>query len=348
MYIAKDGAWFWDDKFQDISVFRNGTVEQIIARSSSPWLELNGKLQLVKKQSLGKVARCEIDVVFPVMHGSYGEDGALMGLLEMSGVPYVGCNVPASAIAMDKVLAKQVAAANGIPTAKWISCNSFEVGHDAQSVIKRAGKLRYPLFVKPAHAGSSIGITKVITESELSNALEVAAHYDEKIIVEEAVENLIEVTLPIIGNSTPQPALLEQPLEHGADFFDFETKYMNGGKKQGGVKGAGKNGAQGYSKLPAELPAGLYQKAESIGISVYKAIGCTGIARIDMLIDEKTGEVYFNEINPMPGSLYAHNWREAGVSGIDLVKRLIGLAEDRYEQGMKIQTSFATNYLKQF
>lgn len=348
VYISKDGAWYWDEKFKDIATFRSGGVEQVMLKSSSPWLELSGTLQLVKQQSLGRLTKRQIDIVFPVMHGSYGEDGSLMGLLEMSGVPYVGCNVPASAIAMDKVLAKQVAVANGIATAKWLSFSNTEVNEDIDSIVERARELKYPLFVKPAHAGSSIGITKVSQESDLSDALEVAAHYDEKIIIEEAVHNLTEVTLPIIGNSNPQPALLEQPLEHEADFFDFETKYMNGGKKKGGAKGVNKTGAQGYSNLPADLPTDLYKKAEAVGMSVYKAVGCTGIARIDMLIDTKTNEVYFNEINPMPGSLYAHNWREAGVSGIDLVKKLINFAEERHEQVQKIQTSFATNYLKQF
>lgn len=349
VYISKNGAWYWDDRLKDISIYRSGYIERLMNKSTSPWLEFNGGLQLVKQQTLGRTVRRSIDVVFPVMHGSYGEDGSLMGLLEMAGVPYVGCGVPASALAMDKVLAKQVAASSSIATGKWVWFGAHTFATEPDRVRELIKPLSYPLFVKPAHAGSSIGITKVMDESELNDALEVAAHYDEKIIVEEAVQNLIEVTLPIMGNDTPVPALLEQPLTSDAKFFDFDTKYMNGGKKKGGkLTAKGKHGAQGYSTLPAKLPGNLYKKAEKLGLDVYQALGCTGIARVDMLIDSKTEEVYFNEVNPMPGSLYAHNWREAGVSGTELVKRLIMLAEERHVSKQRIQTSFATNYLKQF
>src|SRR3990167_1459505 len=141
--------------------------------------------------------------------------------------------------------------------------------------LNRIKDLKYPLFVKPAHLGSSIGISRVEKESELMNALEVAVHYDDKVIIEEAVPNLTEVTLPIMGNDELRPALLEEPLTKPEDFFDFETKYMQGGKKG---KNGGKAGAQGYSMVPADLPNDLYDKAESTGLAVYRAIGCTGIA----------------------------------------------------------------------
>lgn len=348
VYIAKNGAWYWDDKLKDVSLYRTGQIDQLMSKGNSPWLEFDGGLQLVKQQSLGRVRKQRIDIVFPVMHGSHGEDGSLMGLLEMAGVPYVGCDVPSSALAMDKVLAKQVAAANGIATGTWVSFTKQELQSDQQSVKARIGSLSYPLFVKPAHAGSSIGITKVANVSELDNALEVAAHYDTKIIVEEAVPNLIEVTLPIMGNSEPRPALLEQPLTDADTFFDFETKYMHGGKKKMPGKKGGKLGAHGYSNLPAKLPGDLYKQAETLGLNVYRALGCSGTARVDMLIDSKAEKVYFNEINPMPGSLYAHNWRAAGVSGTELVKQLLNLAEERYAEVEKVQTSFSTNFLKQF
>jgi D-alanine-D-alanine ligase len=348
VYISKNGAWYWDDKLKDISIYRSGDIDRLMNKSTSPCLELDGGLQLVKQQSLGRVRKTHIDIVFPVMHGSHGEDGSLMGLLEMAGVPYVGCDVPSSALAMDKVLAKQVASANGLPTGKWVWLTKNEFQSDPNGAKEKIKPLAYPLFVKPAHAGSSIGITKVEAESELNNALEVAAHYDSKIIVEEAVPNLIEVTLPIMGNATLTPALLEQPLINADSFFDFETKYMNGGKKKGQGKKSGKQGAHGYSNLPAKLPGDLYNKAESLGLDVYRALGCSGIARVDMLIDSKTETVYFNEVNPMPGSLYAHNWRAAGVSGTELVKKLIDLALERHIETEKIQTSFSTNYLKQF
>jgi D-alanine-D-alanine ligase len=262
----------------------------------------------------------------------------------MASVPYVGCPMPASAIAMDKVLAKQVTAAGGIKSTPWSWFYSSELARNQAGIMKSLKDLKYPLFVKPAHLGSSIGISRVETEKELANALEVAAHYDDKVIVEQGVSNLIEVTLPIMGNDHPQPALLEQPLTKPEDFFDFDTKYMQGGKK-----GKGKSsGSQGYSRIPADLPKELYKKAEQTGLDVYRALGCGGIARVDMLIDSKAGQVYFNEVNPLPGGLYAHNWAKAGISNVDLVQKLIDLAEERWNDRQKLTTSFNTNYLKQF
>jgi D-alanine-D-alanine ligase len=180
----------------------------------------------------------------------------------------------------------------------------------------------------------------------LRNALEVASHYDDKVIVEEAVQNLVEVTLPIMGNDRPQPALLEQPMTKPEDFFDFDTKYMQGGKKGKG-KGSAK-GAQGYSRIPAELPEEVYVRAEAVGVAIYKAFGCSGIARVDMLIDEETKQVYFNEVNPLPGGLYSHNWNKAGISNVELVQKLVGFAKERHAQRQALTTTFSTNYLQQF
>lgn len=349
IYIAKDGAWYWGDELKDIALFRSGKIDEFVKRTRSPSIELNGGLTLLKQSTLGRTTKRKIDIVFPVMHGSYGEDGSLMGLLEMAGVPYVGCDVPSSALAMDKVLAKQVIESSNLPTSKWVWFGKQLLATNPNEVHQRVSSLSYPVFVKPAHAGSSIGITKVDSKDDLMNAVEVAAHYDSKILVEEAIPNLIEVTLPIMGNQDLTPALLERPLTNNDNaFFDFDTKYMQGGKGKSGAKVGAKKGAHGYSELPAKLPGDLYQQAEKLGLDVYRALGCQGTARVDMLIDSEKNQVYFNEVNPMPGSLYAHNWRQAGVSGTELVKRLIVLAEDSFSQKQSTQTSFSTNYLKQF
>jgi D-alanine-D-alanine ligase len=348
IYIARDGAWYWDERLKDIALFSSGKIDDFIRRSKPVSVRFDGGMKLERSGGLAGRKTLKIDVVFPAMHGTYGEDGALMGLLEMSGVAYVGCNVAASAVAMDKLLAKQQAVANGIPTSKFLAFSKAELERDSAKALKDITKaLKFPLFVKPTHLGSSIGISRVTNETELRNGLEVAAHYDNMVIVEEGVQNLIEVTLPIIGpTDDPTPALLEKPMTHAEDFFDFDTKYMQGGKK-GGKKGGGE-GSQGYSQIPADLPKDLYAKAQATGLAVYKVIGCSGIARVDMLIDSKTGEVYFNEVNPLPGGLYAHNWRQAGVSGVDLVRKLVGFAEDRHAATENLTTSFSTNYLKQF
>jgi D-alanine-D-alanine ligase len=347
IYISKDGSWYWDDKLKEIELYRTGEIDNFVQQAPKVHLLFDDGLIVVKSSKFaGRKQYKKIDVVFPAMHGTHGEDGELMGVLEMAGVPYVGCGVTASVIAMDKVLAKQVTQSYEIPSTPWIWFEAEELSEDPSSVLRRCNTLQYPLFVKPARLGSSIGISRVTTKDQLLNALEVAAHYDDKIIVEQAVKNLIEVTLPIIGNKKLTPALLEQPLVTSEDFFDFETKYIQGGKKGG--KKDGVKGAQGYSNLPADLSKDLYKKAEKLGMDVYKAVGCEGIARVDMLIDSKTKDVFFNEINPLPGSLYAHNWRAAGISNVMLVQVLIELAEERFKRKQENVTSFNTNYLKQF
>lgn len=345
VYIAKDGSWYWDDRLKDIALYQGNGINDFLAKAPKVHLLFENGLTLVKSsQFAGRKMYRHIDVVFPAMHGTYGEDGALMGLLDMAGVPYVGCGVSAAAVAMDKVLCKLITSAENIPTTPWIWFESGELSRDPTAVLARIAKLRYPLFVKPALLGSSIGITRVTDESQLMNALEVAIHYGDKVIVEQGVANLIEVTVPIMGNNEPVAAFVEQPLTKPEDFFDFDTKYLNGGKKTGGAK----QGSQGYSQIPADLPKDLYAEAEALALKVYRVVGCSGIARVDLLIDSHAKNVYFNEVNPLPGSLYAHNWRQKGLSGHRLVNELLRLAFERHAARSRLQTSFDTNFLKQF
>ncbi|PIZ62748.1 hypothetical protein COY17_02065 [Candidatus Saccharibacteria bacterium CG_4_10_14_0_2_um_filter_52_9] len=351
VYIAKDGAWYWDEKLKDIKLFTSGGIQDYLHRTQPTSVQFDGGMTLVKASGIaGRKQTRRIDIAFPAMHGTYGEDGALMGLLDMAGIPYVGCGLSASAIAMDKVLAKEVATANDIPVSKFMTFTKAELERQPGEAVKNIVKtLGYPLFVKPAHLGSSIGISQVRNDTELRHGLEVAAHYDDRVIVEEAIPNLIEVTLPIMGNDRPKPAMLEQPMTKPEDFFDFDTKYLQGGKKGKGKGGSkGSKGAQGYSKIPAEVPEEVYVRAEAIGVAIYKAFGCSGVARVDMLIDEKTKRIYFNEINPLPGDLYAHNWNRAGVSNVELVQKLVGYAKERHTQRQALTTTFSTNYLQQF
>ncbi len=348
VYVAKDGSWYWDDKLKDVSLYQTGGIVDFCQKAPKVHLLFDDGLTLVKSsQFAGRKMYRPIDVVFPSMHGTYGEDGSLMGLLEMAGVPYVGCGVSAAAVAMDKVLSKQVTAAQNIPSTPWIWFSAAELDSHPKTILSEIANLKYPLFVKPARLGSSIGITRVTDPSQLVNALEVATHFDDKIIVEQAVDNLVEVTVPIMGNDQPVAAFVEQPLTKPDDFFDFDAKYLHGGKKGGGVK-TGSQRSQGYSNIPADLPKSLYEQAESLALQVYRELGCSGIARIDLLIDIKAGAVYFNEVNPMPGSLYAHNWRQKGISGHQLVTELIRLALERHATRKRLQTTFQTNFLKKF
>lgn len=347
VYIAKDGRWFSDPRLADIKLYQSGELDAFLAKQKPLMVQIGKGLELIWPGLRNKQLR--VDVAFPAMHGSHGEDGELMGVFEMANVAYVGCDVSSSAIAMDKVLAKQVALASGIATPAYVAFRKHEYEADAAYWQAACDKLEFPVFVKPAHIGSSIGITRVANQKDLANAIEVALYFDDRVVVEEAVQNLVEVTLPILGNQTLTPAFLEEPLVKSQDFFDFDTKYMQGGKGKG--KGGAKNGgqgAQGYSRIPADLPKDLYEKAEQTGLAVFKALGCTGFARVDMLIDGKKKQVYFNEVNPLPGSLYAHNWAKKGISNVELVTRLVNLALERHRQRQRAATSFDTNYLQQF
>jgi len=344
VYITKEGKWYADKKLADVNLYTSGEIDNWLRKQKPVAMQIGDGLYILK-QGLKKET-IQIDIAFPATHGTHGEDGELMGIFEMAGIPYVGCDVSASSVAMDKVNAKLIAQSQGVAVSKF---KAYTTATYSDSSVKEIEKeLKYPLFVKPAHLGSSIGISRVTDTTTLTNAIELAFYYDNKIIVEEAVNNLIEVTQPIIGNDKLTLAHLEQPIVHEDGVFDFDTKYMNqgkGGKKMGGEAS---QGSQGYSRLPADLPKDLYKTAQEVASTVYKSIGCTGIARVDLLIDSKTNVVYFNEINPLPGSLYAHNWRAAGVSNVELVERLVELAKERHDKGREKQTVFATNFLQQF
>lgn len=338
LYISRQGKWYSDPSLSNIETYRAADFEQRLKKLKTVDLRFDDGLALVSGGLRPKITK--IDVVFTAMHGTYGEDGSLMGLLRMAGVPFVGCDQAASVVAMDKVLTKVVAGSVGIPSVKYTWFWRHDWQTDPTAIRVELKKLKLPVFVKPAHLGSSIGITKVKQAAELENALEVAMHYDDKILVEESVENLTEVTLPIMGNLEPRPALLERPLNK-TEFFDFEDKYIGQGKKTG----TGAN--QSYSELPAKLPKPLYDQAVQVGVETYRALGCEGIARVDMLIDNKTKQVYLNEVNPLPGSLYHHNWREAGVSAAELVGRLVELAEERFQRQAQTVFTFSSSVLNQ-
>lgn len=350
VYIAKNGAWYWDDRLKDITLYRSGKIQDFIRKTRPAAVQFDGGMTLVRASGLAgrKMAR-KVDIAFPATHGTYGEDGALMGLLDMANVPYVGCDLQSSVIGMDKILAKLVAKSAGLKTVPDVVFSHGQYERDGKAIIGEIEKkLGYPAFVKPPHLGSSIGVTKVTTRNELCNAIEVSLHYDANVLVEMAVPNLREATLPIMGyGSELIPAKLEEPLFKAEDFFDFDTKYLRGGKKgKGGTKGV--EGAQGYSRIPADFPQPLYDEAEAVAIAGFKAAGCSGIARVDILINWKTKDVYFNEINPLPGGLYAHNWNKAGISNVELVQKLVGFAKERHTARNSLNTTFTTNYLQQF
>lgn len=333
VYIAKDGSWYSDKKMNDLAFFKRPNFEAYL-KQKIRFLFDDG-LQIIFPGLLPKKVR--IDVVFPAMHGTYGEDGSLMGFLRMAGVPFVGCDMAASAIAMDKAFTKQVLSAEGISVVPFVWFTRAEWETNSAQVRKRISKLNWPLFVKPVHLGSSIAITKVKERPRLDNAIEVALHYDDKILVEESVENLIEVTLPIMGNDILRTAEVEQALNK-SEFFNFGEKYLNSGKKGGGVN-------SGYSQIPADISRELTESVKELGKETYRILGCSGIARVDFLIDSIFNKIFVNEVNTLPGSLYHHNWRKAGVSNMELVLKLVELAGERFMSQKKTDHIFRSEVL---
>jgi D-alanine-D-alanine ligase len=337
IYITKEGSWYCDKRMNEMAFFKKDGWEDEVKSWRQVELSFDDGLTIKWPGLFGTSQK--MDVVFPSMHGTYGEDGSLMGLLRMAGVPFVGCDMFASAVAMDKVLTKQVVASDGMPVVPYVWFTRAEWATRAPEFRERMKKLSWPLFVKPVHLGSSIGITKAKNEKELENAIEVALHYDDKVLVEEGIDPLIEITIPIMGNDEPRPAECEHPLNK-TEFFDFEDKYLSGGKKgSSGVNNA-------YSDIPAKIGEALTKEIKDLGVRVYKTLGCTGIARVDFLVNADTKKVYVNEVNTLPGSLYHHNWKVAGVSNMELVLGLVRLAEDRFELQKKTTYTFASNILK--
>lgn len=336
IYIAKDGSWYCDKAMNDLDYFKRSDIDVLLAKQKKIQLLFDNGLHIIWPGLRSKMVT--IDVAFPAMHGTFGEDGSLMGLLRMAGVAFVGCDLAASVVAMDKALTKQLISAEGIAVVPYIWFTAADWGASKEEMTRQARALKWPVFVKPVHLGSSIGMTKVKQQTELEQAVEVALHYDDKVLIEESIEHLTEVTLPIMGNNELILGEIERPLNK-TEFFDFNDKYMSGGKKGGGVN------AQ-YSEIPAHIPEEMAQKVKEIGKKIYRVVGCSGMARIDFLIDNETQTIYANEINTLPGSLYHHNWRKAGVSNIELINTLVRLAQERFVARQSTAHTFRSDVLK--
>lgn len=256
-----------------------------------------------------------LDIIFPALHGTFGEDGTIQGVFEMAGIPYVGCGVAASAIAMDKPLAKKIFTAAGLPHTPYLDFTAPHWHHSPTALITRIEtELGYPLFIKPANLGSSIGISKATTRPQLQTAIQLAFHYDTKIIIEQAMQNCLEVECAILGNHAPEASVVGTIIP-GADFYDYTTKYIH-------------DTAQLI--VPADLPSATTKKIQDLAITAFKEIGATGLARVDFFVHRHTGQITLNEINTMPGftpiSMYPRLWAATGLSYPDLIHRLIALA----------------------
>jgi len=267
--------------------------------------------------SAGLKKLTDLDVVFPVLHGTYGEDGTLQGLLEMADLAYVGAGVTGSSVGMDKGVFKDVMRANGIPTVESIIVLRSEIEKDIEAVIRKAEQVSaYPLFIKPANLGSSVGISKCNRQADLGEALLEAAAYDRRVLVERGV-NAHEIEVSVLGNDDPQASVPGEVLP-SREFYSYESKYVDG--------------TSGLL-IPAPLPDETAGKIRRMAVNAYQAIDCAGMARVDFFLEKNTGEIYLNELNTIPGftsiSMYPKLWEASGLSFTGLVDRLIELALER-------------------
>ena len=263
----------------------------------------------------GETVRCQsIDVVFPVLHGENGEDGAMQGLLQMAGIPYVGPHVAASAVAMDKTLTKLVADHAGVPQAAWMLVRGCELDSAAETVIHRLEeRFAYPMFVKPAGTGSSVGVSKAKNRQALVEALTAAARYDDKILVEEFIHGR-EIEVAVLGNENPVASICGE-IDSGADFYDYDAKYIT-------------DTSRAY--VPARIDEGIAQQVREMAVKIYTAIGCQGLSRVDFFVTYEDNRIVFNEINTIPGftsiSMYPKLFDASGLLYSQLIDRLLTLA----------------------
>ena len=273
------------------------------------------------------VTRLGLDVIFPVLHGPYGEDGTVQGLLELANVPYVGSGVLASAAGMDKAVMKVLFAGHGLPVVPWQGFVRADWERDRTGVLSRVAGLGLPVFVKPANMGSSVGISKVKSEDELVPAIEAALEFDRKVVVEAGVPNAREIECAVIGNDDPATSVPGEVVP-SREFYDYAAKYLDEGSR---------------TIVPADLSTAEAAEVRRLAISAFQAIDAAGLSRVDFLMSRDTGAMWVNEINTMPGfttiSMYAKMWEASGVGYPALVDRLIQLALARHAEKQRLRTS---------
>ncbi len=336
--IAKDGKWYLQNKSEYEKICKD--------KNASLFIDQNADNQVfivpgAKKHSIQtKKSALEIDVVFPVLHGTYGEDGTIQGLLDMADIPYVGCATMTSSLTMDKEKTKQVLQTQGIPVVPYIcmkKCDILDSSRYDELFQKAIDSLGFPLFVKPCCAGSSNGASKAENPKQLSFALCEAFNWDDKVLIEKSIDAR-EIECSVTGNSTTAPAdseietvkaYIPGEIIPSHKFYDFDAKYND----PDGAKLA----------IPAELSADMIETVRSTAVKAYKALDASGLSRVDFFVDKQTNDLYFNEINTMPGftkiSMFPKMCEKAGLEFTELTELLIQEALARYESKAKLQTS---------
>jgi len=339
--IEKDGRWMLSDRppsapsaaevidqMRDATRVRGGREVILPPRPGDDTLVLIDRRPAREgSESAAVLTGLGLDVIFPVLHGPYGEDGTIQGLLDLAGIAYVGCGVLASAVGMDKALMKVLFKAAGLTVAPWVIVRDTTWRDDREGLTRQIGEsLTYPLFVKPANLGSSVGISKVKAPADLAAAVALALAFDPKVVVESAVAGAREIECAVLGNGTPEASIPGEIIPDG-EFYDYEAKYIRSGSR---------------TEVPASLPAAMMAEVQRQSVIAFTAIEGSGLGRVDFLLSS-TGTLVINEINTMPGfttiSMYPKLWGASGIDYATLIDRLITLARERHAQQQQRRTS---------
>ncbi len=328
--IDRDGRWYVQERPIVVEDARFGRILNI--EKNGLWyvnhFEERNKLVLIDISNNNK--KICVDIVFPVLHGTYGEDGTLQGLLELSMVPYVGADSIGSSIGIDKDISKRLLRDGGIPVVPWLTVLREEWAEDPGRLLKLLGESlpSFPLFVKPARTGSSVGIKKVKRVEELAEAIAFAFRYDSKILIEEGIAAR-EIECAVLGNNSPRASVVGEIIPRH-EFYSYESKYLD------------PNGAE--LSIPAAIDAALSDSIRSVAVKAYRMLCCSGMARVDFFLDRRSGEFYLNEINTIPGftsiSMYPKLWEHTGIEYSRLIDMLLELALERHREKMALSTEW--------
>ena len=342
VYVTKDGETVTGDVLFDIEEYKNlpalmKKVKKVTFTRDNTRVVMNFLDGVFKKKPI------QIDVAFPIVHGTNCEDGTIEGFFEFLRLPYVGCDIISSAVGMDKAVFKDVLMAAGLPVLPCVRFYSKEYFHKKDEILAKIEKeIGLPCIVKPANLGSSVGISKAVTKEELLSAIDNASSFADKILVERAVTGIREINCSVLGDYDEcEASVCEEPIMHD-DILSFEDKYLGGGKKTGGSKGM----TSLSRKLPAEISEEKAEEIRALSKDIFKTLGGCGIARIDFILDTEDEErVYANEINTIPGSLAFYLWEASGIKYTELLDRAIALAFKRKRTRDSLNFTFESNIL---
>ena len=345
VYIDENGNWYTGEALKSIESYkpfrpdRPGIIRVFpdLTSGSGALLAYRKASGLLAKDKVEMIARVDVYVV--VMHGLNGEDGTVQGLLELAGIPYTSSGVAASALGMDKILMKQFFRGAGLPVLPGISCSKRQFEKERETLVAQvANELGYPVFVKPANLGSSIGVSRANDAASLVESLELAFEYDRRVLIEKGLDRPVELNCSVLGYDDEVTASpIEMPV-HQDDFLDFKDKYL----ASGGSKGM----ASLHRVLPAPIEDELKKEIQELSCRIFRLMDCKGVVRIDYMVDRESGEVFITEINTIPGSLSFYLWENAGVSYSKLIDRLVAYAEKAHADKNHANYAYTSDILK--